>query len=271
MWNQQNPGANLAGYVAVGITSALLAASAAYAFDPRSGRRRRALLRDQFTRRTHEAQEFFDKATRDAQQRARGLYAVSRSKLQRGQIDNDTLQERVRAHLGRLSSHPSAIEVTCSDGYVRLSGDVLEHEKHQVLAGVKKVSDVHQVLDEMRTHPDAGTIPGLQGGSESRPSAQFEYLQDNWSPAPRFIAGFAGLAMIAGGAASRSAAGSVLAAAGAAVLARSVCNVPLSQFLRESAGSARQKLPTHQTFTHAGRAYEPISRARCAIAALDGP
>jgi hypothetical protein len=259
MWNERNPGAGLLGYFAVGITTALLAASAAYVLDPRSGRRRRALIRDQFTRQTHQAQEFFDKATRDARQRARGLYAASRSKLQRESVDNGILEQRVRAHLGRLSSHPSAIEVTCSNGYVRLSGDVLADEKGQVLAGLKKISGVHRVLDEMQTHPDAGTIPGLKGGSERRPSAQFEYLQDTWSPAPRLFAGFAGVAMIAGGAASRSIPGAALAIAGAAMLARSVCNVPLSQFLQQSVQSVQDRLPNREAmdFSGDGRSYEP--------------
>jgi uncharacterized membrane protein len=215
-------------YYGTGLAAAIAAAGAAYFLDPRSGRRRRALLRDQANRIVHQSEDFLGKAGRDARQRAHGAYEKAVSRFRPGVIDDGILEERIRAELGRLSSHPGAIEVSCSKRIARLRGDILEDEVATVLHGVRRVRGVWQVVNEMRIRSEAGNVPSLQGSSDMRPAARFEYLQERWSPAPRLLAGSAGFAMIVAGLARRSAPGYAISAGGAALLARSISNTPLS-------------------------------------------
>lgn len=227
MWLTMNR-ARRSTHYGTGLAAAIAAAGAAYFLDPRSGRRRRALLRDQASRIAHQAQDFLSKADRDARQRIHGAYEKSLSRFRPGMIDDGILEERIRAELGRLSSHPGAIEVSCSKGIARLQGYILEKEFATVLHGVRRVRGVQHVVNEMRVRSEAGNVPSLQGTSDTRPAPRFEYLQANWSPAPRLLAGTAGFAMIVAGLARRSAPGYALAASGSALLGRSICNMPLS-------------------------------------------
>lgn len=76
-------------------TAAGLALGAGLMFflDPRSGRRRRALLTDQLNRRGRQSIEFARKTRVDAQNRVRGLAHRSRSALHRESADGEPLPE----------------------------------------------------------------------------------------------------------------------------------------------------------------------------------
>lgn len=216
-------------YVGLGLaTMAAAGAGAAYFLDPRSGRRRRALVRDRTSRLARQSRDFVAKASRDARQRVRGLYEESANRFRKADTDDTILEQRVRAELGRLSTHPGAIEVSSNAGTVRLRGDALEVEVPQALAGVQGVRGVKDVVNEMRVHQDADSIPCLQGEGNNRP-ARLEYFQENWSPAPRLLAGATGLAFMLEGFRRRSPLGLGLATVGAALLGRSVSNTPLTR------------------------------------------
>lgn len=225
------------GYLGVGLAAAAVAASAMFFLDARSGRRRRALVRDQMHRAAHMTEEFVGKAGRDARQRARGLYSEQTTRFRREQADDRILAERVRAALGRLTSHPGPIYVSCKDGLVRLRGDVLRKEAAAVLRGVKRVRGVRELVDELRVHETPGKISSLQGAGAPRSSGRLEYWQANWSPAPRALAGAAGVALLAG-AARRTSIGYAAAACGAALLARSILNRPLTHAIGVRASDA---------------------------------
>jgi uncharacterized membrane protein len=215
----------------VGLSLAAVAAASAgatYFLDPRSGRRRRALARDQASRLAHQSCDFVAKASRDARQRARGLYEESASRFRKADTDDTILEQRVRAELGRLATHPGAIEVSSSESAIRLRGDVLDAEVAQILAGVKGVRGVRDVVNEMRVHESADSLPSLQGEGNGR-TPRFEYFQENWSPAPRLLAGAAGLAFMLGGFRQRSPVGLGLVTVGAALLGRSVSNTSLTR------------------------------------------
>jgi uncharacterized membrane protein/osmotically-inducible protein OsmY len=216
--------------IALGVAAALASAVGMYYFDPRSGRRRRALLRDSTVRAAHQTQHLVATATADARNRARGFYHAGASRLQREQIDDLTVAERVRSRLGRVCSHPRAIRVWCSGGDVTLRGDILKHELDAVLRTVRHVPGVNGVQHEMQLHDEPGRMPFLQGHTR-RDEPRMEYLQRNWSPAPRVLAGAAGTLLMASGLSQRSLAGFGLALGGAALLARSISNQPLQQWL----------------------------------------
>ncbi|HEX7116153.1 MAG TPA: SRPBCC family protein [Steroidobacter sp.] len=210
--------------------TAAIAAGTVYLLDPRSGRRRRALLRDRITKLLHESEAFAGKAARDARQRALGVYERSFSRFRGDAPEDRVIEERIRAELGRLSSHPGAIEVACSKGIARLRGDILEEELNHVLSRVNRVRGVRTVVNELRVHREPGSTPALQG-QHYRSAPRFEYLQENWAPAPRLLAGMTGLGLLATGLARRSVGGIGMAALGAALLSRSVANTPLSRLL----------------------------------------
>jgi osmotically-inducible protein OsmY len=227
----------------VGVAAAIAAAGAAFFFDPQSGGRRRALLRDQFDRTTHRSREFIGKASRDARQRIRGSYAELLSRYRnRGQVDDRVVEQRVRAALGRLTAHAGAIEAVCRNGIVRLTGDVLQEDADRVLRGVARVRGVGDVVNEVRVRESAERISALQGGSPRQSSLRSEFGQINWSPAPRVLAGAGGVAMaIAGtiaGIGRRTPLGYGMALGGAALLARSIRNKPLSHVARRRADVA---------------------------------
>lgn len=216
--------------IAAGVAIALASAIGTYYLDPRSGRRRRALLRDRTTRAMHETRDLFDTAVADARNRARGLYSMTSARLHPEQTDNQRLAERVRSKLGRVCSHPRAIRVAVNEGTVTLRGDILEHELAGVLRAVRHVPGVREVTHQLQAHQRAGRMPFLQGNAE-RGQPRLEYLQQNWSPAPRLLAGAAGAALVASGLSLRSWTGAGLALGGVALLARSMSNQPLPRML----------------------------------------
>lgn len=213
--------------------AALASAGTMFLFDPRSGRRRRALIRDRLHRSLHESREFARKARVDAENRVHGLLHRSRTLLQRESPSDDIVAERVRAALGRLSSHPGAIEVFCTDRVVHLRGDILASEVPRVLKGVRRVRGVKDVVDELHVYESAQFIPSLQGGRQPLATPHFEYLQENWSPAPRALAGAVGLGLLARSLGrSRMGVGhATLGVAGAAILLRAITNRPLSRLM----------------------------------------
>src|SRR5688572_21870742 len=89
-----------------------------YAFDPGGGRRRRALVKDQFTRLAHKTGDGLDATARDLSNRAAGTVAEVRRRIRTDRPADDVLIERIRAELGRVVSHPRAIDVEARNGAV---------------------------------------------------------------------------------------------------------------------------------------------------------
>src|SRR5436189_1550239 len=92
-------------YVRGAITGATAIGAAAYLFDPQSGRRRRAELRDRSLHTKRRARELLDAAGRDLVHRARGRLAEGVGRFE-DDPDDATLVARVRSQLGHFSSHP---------------------------------------------------------------------------------------------------------------------------------------------------------------------
>jgi hypothetical protein len=88
-----------------------LGAGAMFFLDPRQGRRRRALVRDQLTHACSRSAKAADVVRRDATNRFVGTLAEARGALRRDHAADDVLVDRVRARIGRVVSHPAAIEV----------------------------------------------------------------------------------------------------------------------------------------------------------------
>lgn len=208
-----------------------IGASVMYYLDPNLGRRRRALARDKVAHGVNQASRGLDVAGRDVANRARGLAAQARSRLRDEPVADEVLVERVRARIGRLVSHPGAIEVAACDGIVTLSGPILQDEVRPLLHHVRRVPGVRYTENCLTEYTEPGRIPGLQGEAARGPGAVFEYFQDRWSPAARLVAGLAGGALGAYGASRRNSGGAALLVTGLGLLARSAANKPITRLV----------------------------------------
>ena len=204
-----------------------------YLLDPDRGTRRRALLRDHAAKARRLVTDGADATTRDLRNRAYGWWREITSCFRRDDaVADDTLRERVRAKLGMLLRHPSAVVVQVDRGRVRLTGPVLADEVDHLIGILKRVPGVTEVVNELEVHQDASGVPGLQGGPvERRIGERSEWMQRHWSPSARLTAGVAGTALTMYGASKRSLPGVTIAAVGVGLLARSVRNRPLAEQL----------------------------------------
>jgi hypothetical protein len=165
----------------------------AFLMDPGGGRRRRALLRDQFIRASRKTRDAIDATARDLANRTSGTIAATRGRWSDERMDDRRVVERVRAKLGRACSHPHAITVDASGGRVTLGGPILAAEVDNVLATVRGVRGVRSVANQLEAHESAAGIPALQGtGRMAGPS--LDILQENWAPATQALVTVAGLA-----------------------------------------------------------------------------
>jgi hypothetical protein len=163
-----------------------IGAAVAYIADPRAGRRRRALARDQLVRTGRKTRDALDATARDVANRTSGVVAATRGRLFDEGVDDRRLVERVRASLGRACSHPHAIDVAASDGTVTLRGPILAREVDGLLSTVRTVRGVESVTSALEPHESADGIPALQGeGSVGDPS--LDILQRNWAPATQAL------------------------------------------------------------------------------------
>src|SRR5512138_2352508 len=113
-----------------------IGASLMYVLDPQQGRRRRALARDKMTRAVHETGRAVGSTSRDVAHRATGLAASLQSRFFDRDAPDEVVEARVRSRLGRVSSHPGAVEVNVRDGVATLRGPVFQVEMNEVLRGV---------------------------------------------------------------------------------------------------------------------------------------
>lgn len=146
------------------ITGAGAGAAAAYLLDPETGGRRRALIRDKAIHTARVLGRTANSTARDIAHRARGLVASSAHLVRAEDVPDAVLVERVRAALGRVTSHPHAINVTAQEGHVVLSGPILAGEVSRVVERVSGVRGVQGLENLLDVHASADHVPALQGG-----------------------------------------------------------------------------------------------------------
>ncbi|HLG57537.1 MAG TPA: BON domain-containing protein [Vicinamibacterales bacterium] len=181
----------------IALAGAGLGAGAMYLLDPSRGRRRRARVGEAARHAAHRGQAIVEMTARDVQHRLSGLAARTLDRVIEDPAPSDeVLAERVRARLGRLVSHPGAIDVRASHGKVTMSGHVFEAEVEQLLRGVGDVAGVTEIENRLEPHRDGTHISALQGpGPRAVPPSQGRSFR--WTPTVRLITGIAGLALMA--------------------------------------------------------------------------
>jgi hypothetical protein len=213
-------------------SSAALGALMMFAFDPSKGRRRRALLRDKTRRSITSTAHALQVSARDLGHRARGLRAAARHLLTgRRATDDLVLIERVRAKMGRIVSHPHAIQIGAHNGRVTLSGPILPGEAGPLLETVRSVWGVRNVEDHLVVYDRPDSIPSLQGGVP-RNAVRAENARHEWRPVWRIAALCAAGALALCATRSRGAARLAFVMAGASLATRGTANMPLARLAR---------------------------------------
>lgn len=149
------------------LTGALVGAGIMYLIDPDRGERRRALVRDKFVRFGHDARWYASKQMRNANNHVRGTVAeyYARWRDSRAQIPDEVLEERVRAQIGHVVSHPGALDVVATGGHVTIAGPVLRGETEKLRERLDVTRGVHDYDLRVDEHDESENIPGLQGES----------------------------------------------------------------------------------------------------------
>ncbi len=156
-----------------------------YLYDPQSGPRRRALMRDKVAHWNRLLREGADATRRDVTNRATGIWASFLSLIAKeGEIPDQVLESRVRSRLGRVVTHPAWIQVQADHGRLKVAGHVPNREKDRLhrtvtsIRGVEQVDEDDLVVDPDDQVPDTGQPRSWMAGS--------------WSPAERMGAGLMG-------------------------------------------------------------------------------
>ena len=171
-------------------------ATAAFLLDPDRGARRRAMIRDRVVRTGHKTRDAFGATRRDLGNRFGGAMAEARAMFGSDTPDDRALGARVRSELGRVASHPRAIDVDAVNGVIVLSGDVPASEVASIISAITGIRGVSRVHDNMTAHADPDAVPALQGDS-ARPDQWTTWLRRGWSPTAIVVAGTATAAAIA--------------------------------------------------------------------------
>lgn len=199
-----------------------------YVFDPERGRRRRALLCDQYDHAIHSLEDYLSKVQRDLSHRATGLSHEAAAMVRSEGVDDRVLVDRVRSKLGRYVSHPHAIRVEAHDGHVVLSGTVLADEVDDAVGAVRWVRGIRSVESRLESHQQSGNLAALQGGRQ-RSGETRGVLQDNWNPATRALAQVGGLALMTTCLGRRGLSSTLLGTAGLALFVRAAANRSFAQ------------------------------------------
>jgi uncharacterized membrane protein len=218
-----------------------------YFLDSARGARRRARVRDRLAHAARVAGDSAGATARDVAHRTSGIAARVRNRVQHeDEVDDRVLIARVRSQLGRVVSHPRALEVDAVDGAVTLRGPVLEAEVPQLLTAVEHVRGVTRVVNELEPHREAGNIPALQGGSVP-PGIQPDSWQRRWAPATRLVTATASAALAGYGALRRDVPGALMATAGVGLLARAATNLETRRLT--GIGARRRAVDIQKTLT----------------------
>ncbi|HUA22834.1 MAG TPA: SRPBCC family protein [Steroidobacteraceae bacterium] len=213
------------------LSAAVAGAISMFFLDPDHGRRRRALMRERVAGGISRIDDATRVASRDLQNRARGLAHEFRARLTPEDVPDEILAERVRARLGAAVSHPGAIEVAALAGRVTLSGAVLEREYVRLLRLMWTVRGVVDIEDRLAVYESAAGVSALQGGGKLR-EPRFGPWQQNWPPGVRMVMGAVGSVLVLNALVGRrSGLGFLGGVGGLALIARSGANMPIDRLV----------------------------------------
>lgn len=226
-----------------GLGGLVAGALGAYYFDPISGLRRRARLREIMIRWSHESRTDMNVAGRDFINRGKGAFFSAKRIFSEESTPDDILVDRVRAKLGRCVSHPHAIHVTAEDGVVTLEGLILSRELDRLLGVVSRLPGVKQVANKLESHKSDDNIPALQGGIPRRGMVP-DIFQTKWAPGTRLSLVVIGSVAMTYGIRRRGALGSLATIFGGLITIRAATNMEFAQLV--GFGTPRKPISIHK-------------------------
>ena len=236
---------SLAGGVGIG-------AGVMYFLDPQMGRRRRALMRDQFVSASGRINHGLDVVARDVQQRALGALCEARARLNPEPVDERVLVERVRSKLGRVVTHPAAIKVTANRGRITIEGPILAAEVDRAILCVAAVPGVKQLDSRLDPQRQPDRRSGFQRDGR-RPGPRPDIFQRNWSPTTRMLIALGGAAVFAYGLRLRAPWACVVGSAGLGIAAEGISNREINVKVSEVVEQVEERLGLDGHHHHDGR------------------
>ncbi len=206
-----------------------LGAAVMYLLDPDRGKRRRALMRDQGGHLARLMNCGLEKSARDLRQRLYGLVVGQHWLLRDDAVSDDVLVARVRSKIGHITSHPGALEITASNGMVRVSGPILANEVERTLTYIRSVRGLKGVDNHLEVHEQPDDVPGLQAG-RTVPRA-LRRQGTRWPPSIRLVVITSGGLLALFGSRRRGIVGSIAGAVGASLLAHGIANMGLRRLV----------------------------------------
>lgn len=156
--------------VAVGVTAGIL-----YFFDARSGRRRRAMLRDRLDRSRRRLAENLQSTADGVRNGSRGVLGRIRSLFEDEHPAPERLVRRIHTRIGQVVEDSDAVGIRAdAEGTVTLTGRVMQDEVHPLLRHVAATRGVHSVNNFLEVQP-TGLRWDLQGGPELAPPPPESY------------------------------------------------------------------------------------------------
>lgn len=151
------------------LVGAALGAVAMYYLDPQKGHARRILLQDKINKFGRRARRESGKTVENIKNRVYGKIQEIQHRRRASHVDDYTLEQRVRATIGRKVSHVKGIKIFVTAGEVVLAGPILNHEVGELIASIRHIPGVRRVIDELSKYDHPGNVPSLQGeGSQYR-------------------------------------------------------------------------------------------------------
>jgi uncharacterized membrane protein len=206
------------------ISAAGIGAGCMYLFDPDRGKRRRAEIRNKAKHINCVAIQAAGKTKRDLRNHFLGVVAEIGSLVRSEEVADDVLEARIRSKLGRIVSHPHAIEVKVVDGRVILTGPILAAEVVPLVEVISGIAGLKSIENLLELHENAGDVPALQGGKR-RSGERYGPFKTTWSPTTRLLTGVAGGALTLYGGKRRGAVGSAMSTVGLGMLTRALTNL----------------------------------------------
>lgn len=135
-----------------GVGVLALGALGMWLFDRDRGRYRRHQMFDRTFSFLRGAGDLARKTGKHISNRAYGAYAQTRASVRSEQLTDEQLVARVRSELGRVVGNMSNVSVSAVDGYVTLSGTILQDEIRAAEACVRGVRGVRDVNAQLQPH-----------------------------------------------------------------------------------------------------------------------
>lgn len=205
------------------ISAAGIGAGFMYLFDPDRGKRRRAEIRNKARHINRVAIDAVGKTQRDLRNHLVGVVSEMNSRVRPEEVADSVLEARIRSKLGRVVSHPHAIEVRVVDGRAILTGPILAAEAVPLFEVISSIAGLKTIENLLELHESAGDLPALQGGKR-RSRQRFGPLKTKWSPTTRLVAGVTGGALTIYGGKRRGALGSAISTIGLGIIGRAITN-----------------------------------------------